>query len=95
MASFHVDGRVCVKMEMDLAVRLGEFIVKSATADKQLKAMGHQLIELEVDSEANELAVDVLPPIYAPASEAYVTASHRPVHYSQSVFVRNQRDHVS
>lgn len=51
MSSFHVDGRISVKMEIGLAVRLGEFLVKSNPADKQLAAFGWKLIRLEEEEE--------------------------------------------
>lgn len=49
--SFEVDPRVPIKIEIDLAVRLGEFIVKSGTADKQIMAFGHRLLALEEKEE--------------------------------------------
>lgn len=45
--SFEVDPRIPMKIEIDLAVRLGEFIVNSGTADKQIMALGHRLLALE------------------------------------------------
>jgi len=44
MSCFHVDGRVNLKCEYDLAMRLGELILSSKTSDKQLVAMGHALL---------------------------------------------------
>jgi hypothetical protein len=53
MSSFHVDGRVSIKLEYDLAVRLGEFILNSGTEDKQLMALGYKLSNL--DEEENSI----------------------------------------
>lgn len=49
MSSFHVDGRVSVRLEYDLAMRLGEFILSSGTEDKQFVALGHKLLNLDED----------------------------------------------
>ena len=53
MSSFHIDDRIEVKIEIDLAARIGEFIVKSGTVDKQIMAFGHRLASLckEQDEE--------------------------------------------
>ena len=95
MASFHVDGRVCVRMEMDLVVRLGEFLVKADTVDKQLKALGHRLVELDGDFEANGLAEDLRSPTYAPARTAYVPALTRAAPGDQPVFQHRARRQIS
>ena len=47
MSSFHVDARIDLKLEYDLAIRLGEFILSSGTEDKQLMALGHKLANLD------------------------------------------------
>jgi hypothetical protein len=47
MSSFNIDDRVELKMDFDLAVRLGEFIVKYGTADKQIYALGMRLVAIE------------------------------------------------
>lgn len=47
MSSFHIDSRVELKLEFDLAVRLGEFILQNASGDKQIQALGHRLAALE------------------------------------------------
>jgi len=54
MSSFHVDSRIDLKIEFDLAVRLGEFILNSGMADKQLLALGHRLANMdEVEEPRN------------------------------------------
>lgn len=52
MSSFHVDGRVSIKLEYDLAMRLGEFILSSGTEDKQFIALGHKLLNLDEDENS-------------------------------------------
>lgn len=47
MSSFHVDGRVSIKLEYDLAMRLGEFILSSGSEDKQFLALGHKLLNID------------------------------------------------
>jgi hypothetical protein len=47
MSSFHVDGRVSIKLEYDLAMRIGDFILSSGTEDKQFLALGHKLLNLD------------------------------------------------
>jgi hypothetical protein len=47
MSSFSIDDKVELKMDFDLAVRLGEFIVKYGTADKQIYALGMRLMAIE------------------------------------------------
>lgn len=49
--SFEVDPRIPIMIEIDLAVRLGEFIVNSGTVDKQIMAFGHRLVALEEKEE--------------------------------------------
>lgn len=51
MSSFHIDDRIEVKIEIDLASRIGEFIVKSGTVDKQIMAFGHRLAALCKEQE--------------------------------------------
>ncbi len=53
MSSFHVDARVSVKLEYELAVRLGEFLLGSGTDDKQILALGHKLNNLEEEEESS------------------------------------------
>lgn len=47
MSSFHIDSRVDLKLDFDLAVRLGEFILQHSCGDKQIQALGHRLAALE------------------------------------------------
>ena len=54
MSSFHVDGRVTVKFDFDLATRLGDFILESGTADKQFLALGHKLQNLAFEDEEDD-----------------------------------------
>ena len=54
MSSFHVDGRVTVKFDFDLATRLGDFILESGTADKQFLALGHKLQNLALEDEEDD-----------------------------------------
>jgi hypothetical protein len=49
MSSFHVDARIAVRLEYELAMRLGEFILSSGTEDKQFLALGHKLVNIEED----------------------------------------------
>lgn len=49
--SFEIDPRIPMMIDFDLAVRLGEFIVNSGTADKQIMALGHRLVALEQKQE--------------------------------------------
>lgn len=50
MSSFHVDGRISIKLEYELAVRLGEFIIKSGTLDKQIIALGYKLYNMDEEN---------------------------------------------
>jgi len=54
MSSFHVDARVSIKLEYELAVRLGEFLLQSGTDDKQVLALGHKLNNLEEEEEQQQ-----------------------------------------
>lgn len=51
---FDIDDRIPIRIEIDLAVRLGEFIVKSGTVDKQIMAFGHRLVALEEKDDPNK-----------------------------------------
>lgn len=51
MSSFHVDGRINVKMEYELAIRVGELILRSGTDDKQILALGHKLANMDEENE--------------------------------------------
>lgn len=57
MSSFHVDGRITVKMEYDLAVQLGEFIQANRPEDPRVRALGRQLTSLE-DNAPNDSYMD-------------------------------------
>ena len=47
MSSFHVDGRIAVKLDFDLAIRLGEFILAKGSEDKQIQALAHVLVNMD------------------------------------------------
>jgi len=47
MSSFNVDARIVVKLEYDLAVRVGEYLLNSGTEDKQILALGHRLVKAD------------------------------------------------
>jgi len=47
MSSFHVDARIGLKLEYELAVRLGKLILDCRPEDKQLAALGHKLFNLD------------------------------------------------
>lgn len=47
MSSFNVDARIVVKLEYDLAVRVGEYLLNSGTEDKQILALGHRLVKVD------------------------------------------------
>ena len=49
MSSFHVDARICLKLEYEMAMRLGDMILSSGTVDKQLKALGHKLKNIDAE----------------------------------------------
>jgi hypothetical protein len=49
--AFEIDPRVSISLDFDLAVRIGEFIVRSGTADKQIMAFGHRLLSIEEKDE--------------------------------------------
>lgn len=51
---FEIDDRIPLKIEFDLAVRLGEFIVNSGTPDKQIMAFGHRLLALDQKPECEQ-----------------------------------------
>ena len=59
MSSFHVDQRIDVKLEFELAIRLGELILNCGTEDKQILALGHKLAK--VDEESNSPPVGSSP----------------------------------
>lgn len=49
MSSFHVDARINVKLEVELAFRLGELLLASGSQDKQILALGHVLTNIDKD----------------------------------------------
>jgi len=51
MSSFHVDARITIRLEYELATRLGEFILSSGTEDKQFIALGHKLVNIDEENE--------------------------------------------
>lgn len=64
MSSFHVDGRITIRMEYELAIRLGEFIAKSRPVDKQIAAFGWKLARLaEEEQEGGDWSEPAIPVI--------------------------------
>lgn len=53
MSAFHIDGRISLKMEYELAIRLGEYISKTNPADKQIAALGWRLARLADEDESS------------------------------------------
>jgi hypothetical protein len=47
MSSFHVDSRINIKLEYELAIRVGELILRAGTDDKQILALGHKLANMD------------------------------------------------
>jgi hypothetical protein len=45
--SFRLHSDIRLDMDVDLAVRLGECILKSGTVDKEIRALGHRLVSIE------------------------------------------------
>lgn len=62
MSSFHVDARINVKMEVELALRLGEMILASGTEDKQIRALGHMLSNIDKDEPVSPPDNKWIPP---------------------------------
>lgn len=54
MSSFHVDSRINLKLEYELAIRLGEMILRAGTDDKQILALGHKLANMDEDKQEFE-----------------------------------------
>ncbi len=73
-----------------MAVRLGELLVEADTVDKQLKAMGHRLVELDDDCPTEGCADGPSVPTYAPYGKTYV-AGPRPGSGGQPVFQHQAR----
>ena len=51
MPAFHVDARIVLKLDIDLAVRLGEILLDSHSSDAQVKALGHNLVNLDEEKK--------------------------------------------
>jgi len=49
--AFIVDNRINVLLDFDLAIRVGETLLKAGVADNQMVALGHQLVNLGADPE--------------------------------------------
>lgn len=56
MSSFNVDARIVVKLEYDLAIRVGEYLLNSGTEDKQILALGHRLVKVDEPEEPNRVS---------------------------------------
>lgn len=54
MSSFSIDSRIVVKLECDLAVRVGECLLNSGTEDKQILALGHRLKNIDEEEEQQQ-----------------------------------------
>ena len=57
MSAFHVDDRIDIKMEVGLAVRLGQFVLAppgERVQDTQLLALAHKLCNLLEDEDASK-----------------------------------------
>ena len=61
MSAFHVDARIALKLHFDLAVRLGEIILNSRPNDGQLRALGHNLVNLDEDTAKRYAPSDSTP----------------------------------
>ena len=46
VSSFHVDSRINLKLDYELAIRIGEVILRAGTEDKQILALGHKLANM-------------------------------------------------
>lgn len=51
MPSFHVDGRISIKLDYDFAMKLAEFIINSRVKDAKLIALAHRLAQIDEDGE--------------------------------------------
>ena len=91
MSSFHVDGRISVKLEYELALRLGELIFASGTEDKQLRALGHKLLNIE--EEENQTPPNKWIPRANPMNSSIVS-EWQDNEGDQAVPVSNMRDKV-
>lgn len=53
-AAFSIDGRLTVKVDFDLAMRIADLILSSGSQDKQIIAFGYQLKKYEVQYEESD-----------------------------------------
>ena len=51
MSSFHVDSRINLKLDYELAIRIGELILRAGTEDKQILALGHKLANIDEENQ--------------------------------------------
>ena len=51
MSSFSIDSRIVVRLECDLAIRVGDCLLNSGTEDKQILALGHRLKNIDEEEE--------------------------------------------
>jgi len=51
MSSFHVDSRINLKLDYELAIRIGELILRAGTEDKQILALGHKLANMDEENQ--------------------------------------------
>jgi hypothetical protein len=58
-SAFDIDSKIEIKLDYEFAVRLGNFILNSNTIDKQIKALGFQLSNLE-EEEPYEVEKEVI-----------------------------------
>jgi hypothetical protein len=89
MPSFHVDGRIAVRMEFDFAVRLGEFILAQGTEDKQFQAFAHQLVNLESNVDVkNSPQIENMPKATSSEWSEKPNAMHEKVFTNRSRKIR-------
>ena len=51
VSSFHVDSRINLKLDYELAIRIGEVILRAGTEDKQILALGHKLANMDEENQ--------------------------------------------
>ena len=59
-SAFTIDSKIEIKLDYEFAVRLGSFILNSNTIDKQIKALGFQLSNLEEEEGPYEVEKEVI-----------------------------------
>lgn len=64
MFSFSIDSRIVVKLECDLAVRVGECLLNSGIEDKQILALGHRLKNIDEEEEQQQIPTRIPSPRY-------------------------------